>query len=175
MLINTGKVLVQRELSYNTATIDLLTYMETTKDWMMQLIKEQENRMKKYSILKEGCKYKLSINPNMWKTTAGHFCWNPFIWLVLTYVTSCTFATNQRKAMSHKHTNKCSQSTTEKTTRSASFLYELMNGRIESRLVRSGKQAGGGNRRREEERERSLFTSKVAACRQFTFFLFFFC
>lgn len=42
-----GRGLIQLKLSYKTTTIGLLRYMETTKDWMIQLVKQHENRKKK--------------------------------------------------------------------------------------------------------------------------------
>lgn len=115
--------------------------------------------------------FAVTLSSSFRKTTAGHFCWNPFIWLVLTYVTSCTIATNQRKAMSHKHTNKCSQSTTEKTTRSASFLYEMMNGRIESRLVKCGMRVGI-NEGNKKERKITIHVKRRLHADNPPFFLF---
>lgn len=57
-----GRGLIQLELSYKTTTIGLLTYMETTNDWMIKLVKQHENRKKKYSIIKEGSKYKQHLH-----------------------------------------------------------------------------------------------------------------
>ena len=42
--------LLQTELTYKTTTIGLQKYLQTTKDWMMDLVKKHENSKKLYSI-----------------------------------------------------------------------------------------------------------------------------
>ena len=52
-----GRSLIQTELTYKTITIGLQKYLQTTKDWMMELVKKHENSKKLYSIAKESRKY----------------------------------------------------------------------------------------------------------------------
>eukprot|EP00795_Rhopilema_esculentum_P008488 gene8488-14486_t len=48
-----GRGMIQLELSYTTSAIGLMKYLETTKDWMLQLVKDHENQKKLHSIVKE--------------------------------------------------------------------------------------------------------------------------
>ena len=54
--------LLQTELTYKTTTIGLQKYLQTTKDWMMELVKKHENSKKLYSIAKESRKYMRELN-----------------------------------------------------------------------------------------------------------------
>ena len=56
------RVLLQTELTYKTTTIGLQKYLQTTKDWMMDLVKKHENSKKLYSIAKESRKYMRELN-----------------------------------------------------------------------------------------------------------------
>ena len=48
-----GRSLIQTELTYKTTTIGLHKYLQTTKDWMMELVRKHENSKKLYSLTKE--------------------------------------------------------------------------------------------------------------------------
>ena len=54
--------LLQTDLTYKTTTIGLQKYLQTTKDWMMELVKKHENSQKLYSIAKESRKYMRELN-----------------------------------------------------------------------------------------------------------------
>ena len=59
---NSGNGLIQQELTYKTTTIGLKKYLETTTDWMLQLVDTHEKRKKKYSINQESKKCSNQIN-----------------------------------------------------------------------------------------------------------------
>ena len=48
-----ARSLIQTELTYKTTIIGLNKYLQTTKDWMMELISKHENSKKLFSIAKE--------------------------------------------------------------------------------------------------------------------------
>ena len=52
-----GRSFMQTELTYITTTIGLHKYLQTTKDWMMELARKHENSKTLYSIDKENPKY----------------------------------------------------------------------------------------------------------------------
>eukprot|EP00795_Rhopilema_esculentum_P000152 gene152-9769_t len=56
-----GRGMIQLELSYKTSTIGLVKYLETTKDWMLALIKDNENQKKLHSIVKESRNFEREI------------------------------------------------------------------------------------------------------------------
>ena len=57
-----GRSLIQTELTYKTTTIGLHKYLQTTKDWMMELVRKHENSKKLYSIAKESRKHMRELN-----------------------------------------------------------------------------------------------------------------
>ena len=57
-----GRSLIQTELTYKTTTIGLHKYLQTTKDWMMELVRKHENSKKLYSRTKESWKYMRELN-----------------------------------------------------------------------------------------------------------------
>ena len=57
-----GRCLIQTELTYKTTTIGLHKYLQTTKHWMMKLVRKHENSKKLYSIAKESRKYMRELN-----------------------------------------------------------------------------------------------------------------
>ena len=57
-----GRSLIQIELTYKTNTIRLHKYLQTNKDWMMELVRKHENNKKLYSIAKESQKYMRELN-----------------------------------------------------------------------------------------------------------------
>ena len=48
-----GRSLIQTELTYKTTAIGLQKYLQTTKDWMMELVRKHENSKKLYSLTKK--------------------------------------------------------------------------------------------------------------------------
>ena len=54
---NGGRGLIQLELAYKTTTIELKKYLNTTTDWMLQLVKTHNKQKKKNSIIKERDKF----------------------------------------------------------------------------------------------------------------------
>ena len=48
-----GRSLIQTELTYKTTTIGLHKYLQTIKDWMMELVRKHENSKKLDSLTKE--------------------------------------------------------------------------------------------------------------------------
>ena len=57
-----GRSLIQTKLTYKTTTIGLHKYLQTTKDWMMELVKKHENSKTLYSIVKKSRKYMRELN-----------------------------------------------------------------------------------------------------------------
>ena len=57
-----GRGLVQLELTYKTTTIGLDTYLTSTEDPLLQLVKHHEGRKKLYSTKKEAAKFKQELN-----------------------------------------------------------------------------------------------------------------
>ena len=57
-----GRSLIQTKLTYKTTTIGLHKYLQTTKDWMMELVRKHENSKKLCSIAKESLKYMRELN-----------------------------------------------------------------------------------------------------------------
>ena len=57
-----GRSLIQTELTYKTTTAGLHKYLQTTKDWMMKLVRKHKNSKKLYSIAKESRKYMRELN-----------------------------------------------------------------------------------------------------------------
>ena len=57
-----GRSLIQTELTYKTTATGLHKYLQTTKDWMMELVRKHENSKKLYSIAKESRKYMRELN-----------------------------------------------------------------------------------------------------------------
>ena len=57
-----GGSLIQTELTYETTTIGLHKYLQTTKDWMMELVRKYENSKNLSSIVKESRKYMRQLN-----------------------------------------------------------------------------------------------------------------
>ena len=57
-----GRYLIQTELTYKATTIGLQKYLQTTKDWMMELVSKHEGNKKLYSIAKESRKYMRELN-----------------------------------------------------------------------------------------------------------------
>ena len=53
-----GRSVIQIELAYKTTTQDL----QTTKDWMMELVRKNENNKKLYSVAKKSRKYMTELN-----------------------------------------------------------------------------------------------------------------
>ena len=62
-----GAGMIQLELSLKTATIGLQRYLETTKDWMLQLVNTHEETKRMHSVKKESSKFavELSIETSM--------------------------------------------------------------------------------------------------------------
>ena len=54
--------MIQLELSLKTTTISMLKYLEITKDWMLQLVYNHEQRKKLHSIKKESTKFATELN-----------------------------------------------------------------------------------------------------------------
>ena len=52
-----GRGMIQLELSYKTSTIGLHHYLESTNDWMLQLVYSHENGKKLHSVIKESRKF----------------------------------------------------------------------------------------------------------------------
>ena len=52
-----GRSLIQTELTYKTTIIGLHKYFQTTKDWMIELVRKHKNNKKFYSIAKESRMY----------------------------------------------------------------------------------------------------------------------
>ncbi len=50
---NTERELIQLELAYKTTTIGLKKYLDTTTDWILQLVNTYKKEKKIYSISKE--------------------------------------------------------------------------------------------------------------------------
>ena len=57
-----GRGLIQLELTLKTTTIGLDTYLSSTEDPLLQLVKHDEDRKKLYSIKKEAAKFKQERN-----------------------------------------------------------------------------------------------------------------
>ena len=57
-----GRGLIQLELSLKTATIGLQRYLETTKDWMLQLVNTHEETKRMHSVKKESSKFAVELN-----------------------------------------------------------------------------------------------------------------
>ena len=57
-----GRGMIQLELSLKTTTIGMQKYLETTKDWMLQLVHNHEQRKKLHSIMKESTKFAAELN-----------------------------------------------------------------------------------------------------------------
>ena len=49
--------MIQLELSYNTSTIGLCKYLESTQDWMLKLVNLHEENKKLHSVTKESHKF----------------------------------------------------------------------------------------------------------------------
>ena len=56
-----GRGLIQLELTYETTTIGLEKYIDSSNDWMLQLVKQHENSKKAHSVIKESEKYKRDL------------------------------------------------------------------------------------------------------------------
>ena len=56
-----GRGLIQLELTYKTTTIKLEKYLDSSKDWMLQLVKQHENSKKAHSVIKKSEKYKRDL------------------------------------------------------------------------------------------------------------------
>ena len=56
-----GRGLIQLELSVKTATIGLQRYIETTKDWMLQLVNTNEETKRMHSVKKESSKFAVEL------------------------------------------------------------------------------------------------------------------
>ena len=54
--------MIQLELSLKTTTISMQKYLETTKDWMLQLVHNHEQRKQLHSIKKEITKFATELN-----------------------------------------------------------------------------------------------------------------
>ena len=54
--------LIQTELTYKTTTMGLHKFLQTTKDWMMELVRKRDDSKKLYSIAKESRKYMAELN-----------------------------------------------------------------------------------------------------------------
>ena len=48
-----GRGMIQLELSYKTSVIGLNQYLDTTNDWMLQLVNRHKNSKKLHSVIKE--------------------------------------------------------------------------------------------------------------------------
>ena len=57
-----GKSFIQTKIAYKTATIELHKHLQTTKDWVMELVRKHENSKKLYLIAKESRKYMGELN-----------------------------------------------------------------------------------------------------------------
>ena len=57
-----GRSVIQLELTYKTTTTGLHKYLQTTKDWMMELFGKHENSKKLSSIAEEIGKYTRELN-----------------------------------------------------------------------------------------------------------------
>ena len=57
-----GRRMIQLELSLKTTTIGIQKYLETTKDWMLQLVHIHEQSKKFHSIKKESTKFAKELN-----------------------------------------------------------------------------------------------------------------
>ena len=53
---------IQTELIYKTTTIGLHKYLQTTKGWVMKLVRKHKNSKKIHSIVKESRKYVRELN-----------------------------------------------------------------------------------------------------------------
>ena len=59
-----GRGMIQLELSYKTSVIGLRQYLDTTNDWMLQLVNRHEHSKKLHSILKESDHFSQELNVN---------------------------------------------------------------------------------------------------------------
>ena len=57
-----GTSLLQTELAYKTTTIGLQKYLQTTKGWIMKLVRKHESSKKLCSIAKESRRYMRELN-----------------------------------------------------------------------------------------------------------------
>ena len=57
-----GRSLLQIELTYKTTAIGLHKYLETTKEWIMELVRKHKNSKKLESFAKESRRYMRELN-----------------------------------------------------------------------------------------------------------------
>ena len=57
-----GRSFIQTGITYKTTTIGLQKYLQTTKDWIMELVRKHENSKRLHSIAKESRKYMREFN-----------------------------------------------------------------------------------------------------------------
>ena len=57
-----GRSLLQIELTYKTTAIGLHKYLETTKEWIMELLRKHKNSKKLESFAKESRRYMRELN-----------------------------------------------------------------------------------------------------------------
>ena len=57
-----GRGMIQLELTLKTTTISMKKYLETTKDWMLQLVHNHDQRKKLHSMKKESTKFATELN-----------------------------------------------------------------------------------------------------------------